>query len=397
MGNGISKNSSSLIPSGYSNEVYLAVDDKLVEKIGKLFGSVSCLFDHSAHDDNKYINGHCVVCVLMFIPILVDREIKYIKFPVAFRLWKPTKTDINSSNDKLEKKKKKRSAKKKDKKMNDNSKLYVAKRICEQIRSVVEPDRNIIILADAWYPKGPMRDFVVSNKNVGGVFNVRIDTAIYALPVHESGKRGRPPKKGKKLSIDSDFGFIEVPNTEYKVAYCRGVTHLFGLDNEVLIVVTEKGQSRRLFICTDPGMITIGVHQISDSTAKAIGTTLPELICFCAYSFRWGIAVTFQETKSFWGLGEYKVRTVEGIERQVNIQSVTYALLCLLPYVDNAFAALRNLSIQERRYHVGMLIERQRFFADLVAKLKKDKNTAVIADHCVRIARTQTEFAHLGS
>ena len=391
----------SLIPENCKYPIFLIIDDTLVSKFGKFFEGISKLYDHSAHNGETYINGHCFVCLVLMIPVQIpfSNKLKYIRIPICFRMWKTEKTNENSSNskNKLEKKKAKRTEKQKVEKENHKNKLEIARKLCELVKSIIGDQRNIVVLADSWYPKGALRDFVVENSNVAGIFNVRIDTAIYDLPTKELGKRGRPPKKGAKLSVSDDFDMKDIPGTDYRVGYRQVLTRLFGIEKVVTAVVTEtkETQSRRLYICTDPEMSTLDVDLITDSTANAIGTEIKELLCFCAYSFRWNIEIVFQEQKRFWGLCDYKVRTEQGIESLINLQSVTYAVLCLLPYLDTAFAELRNLSIQERRFEIGRLMERQMYFGEFLAKFKDDQKYCDLAQECAIIARSQTDFSHL--
>ena len=391
----------SLIPVDCPHQILLSVDDTLIEKIGEFFAYIGILHDHAKHNGTEYLHGHCFVCVVMSIPILVNGGYVYISFPIGYRLWVPENVDYSTIKvkDRTAKRKAVRSAKLKVDKNNYKNKLEIGKDLCEIARSIIGNDRTIILLGDSWYPKGAIRDFVLEHRNICGIFNVRKDTAIFDLPQSKTGKRGRPPKKGKQLFIDTDFDFIDVPNTDYRIGYKRVVTKLFGLDNVVMAVVTETRatKSRRLFISTDPDQSTIDISMITDATAKAIGQTVPELLCFCGYSFRWSVETNFLEQKTYWGLCDYMVRSMDGIQRLVNLQSLTYAVLSLLPYCDDAFASLRELSIQERRYELGRCLDREFFMATLTSELKNDPKYRDLAEHCEAISRRQTDFSKTGS
>jgi len=65
------------------------------------------------------------------------------------------------------------------------------------------------LLCDSWYPKGEVLETVEAYDNLELIANVRADTVIYDLP-QCTGKRGRPAKKGRKLSIYSDLLFTEI-------------------------------------------------------------------------------------------------------------------------------------------------------------------------------------------
>ena len=144
-------------------------------------------------------------------------------------------------------------------------------------------------------------------------------------------------------------------------------------------------------------MLTIDPGMITNKTLRAIGETVKELVCFGLYGFRWEIEVTFMEQKMFWGLNDYNLLRAIGIERLINLQSIVYAFLCMLPYLDKAFAHLRDYSIQERRFHFGQFIQRQQFCAVILNKLQSDKKDADCAKKIEEIARNDTVFFDTGS
>ena len=49
------------IISEYDAPIYLAVDDTLIEKVGKKFEKVKIFFNHSKKNGMTHINGHCFV------------------------------------------------------------------------------------------------------------------------------------------------------------------------------------------------------------------------------------------------------------------------------------------------------------------------------------------------
>ncbi len=59
-----------LIPQGLrSQPAFLCVDDTMFSKFGKKFEDVSKLFDHAAHNDSNYLNGHCFVSLMLCVPV----------------------------------------------------------------------------------------------------------------------------------------------------------------------------------------------------------------------------------------------------------------------------------------------------------------------------------------
>ena len=320
-----------LVPGGCTLPFFLAIDDTLVEKFGEHFEGVSSLFDHTSRNGTSYLHGHCFVCLIMIFPISVGGNFIYIRVPIGYRIWIPAKREKAKNTDKKQKKSKQKSLNAKANSEDEKTKLTIAAELLELAYSVLGSERTIVVLADSWYPKGSVRNFIKEHKNVAGIFNVRKDTALYDLP-EKTGKRGRPDKYGKKISIDDDFEFIDVPETDFRIGYRKVVTHLFGGDIVCMAVVTEARDSgsKRLFLCTDPEKSTIDIRHITDPNVRAFGEAVKEVLCFCPYCFRWGIEVTFLEQKSHWGLGDYMLRSITGIERWINLQTVAYASLCLL-------------------------------------------------------------------
>lgn len=54
---------------------------------------------------------------------------------------------------------------------------------------------------------------------------------------------------------------------------------------------------------------------------------------------------------------EYQVRSKEGIERLVNLVSLSYSAMTLLPYSDKTFSGYQSASAQETRYKIGQQIQ----------------------------------------
>ena len=249
-------------------------------------------------------------------------------------------------------------------------------------------------------PKGEVLTFVKQNSNVEAVFNVPINTVLYDTHVPEkTSRRGRPKKIGRRISVNTDFKLLDIKDTDYNVGYRMVTTNLFGKCKAVIAMVTEAKQSKskRLFICTNPQICIVDIECIEDKTIKAIVKAIPETACFACYWLRWGIEVGFMEQKAYWGFSDYMLRSVDGIERLINVQSIAYATLCLLPWVDRKFASLKSLSIQERRYAVGRVISHQLFISNLVRTLKNEKNSKELIAACKKVAQNFTYFSDTGS
>ena len=333
-----------LIPNALRNEpVFLSTDDTIIAKFGKHFEQVSILHDHALHTGKPYVNGHDFVSLTLCVPVMKNHHgkacISYVAVPLAYRLW--TKGD---------------------------NKLKMAADMISIVMPMME-DRQVILAFDSWYAKKtfiqPLQDF----DNLVMVCNARYDSALFDLPPAPTGKRGRPAKRGKKLSLD-DF----TPDYEYngfKIAHRRVLTNIFG-DKPVHAYVTESASgSRRLFFCTaDPAAIHMSFARQEKDSFRDIGAKDMEYFPVRLYDMRWNIEVGYYEQKTFWDLSSYMVRSKTGIERMLNLVNTAHSAMKILPYRYDCWKDYRNKSPQELRFAISEQIRRQVFLTTLSAKTK---------------------------
>ena len=117
--------------------LFLSIDDTMVEKEGEKFELRSKLFDHAAHNGSNYLNGHCMVSILLSFPVLADGSIRYISVPLGYRLW--------------------------DKKQ---TKLEIAAEMVRHAVDSIGSDRQVFLLCDSWYPKGCVAGLVDEYENL---------------------------------------------------------------------------------------------------------------------------------------------------------------------------------------------------------------------------------------
>ena len=153
--------------------IFLSIDDTMIEKYGKHFELCSKLYDHAAHNGSNYLNGHCMVSLLLSFPVYQDGKILYLSVPVGYRLW--------------------------DK---ETSKLALAADLVAQAMKVIGSERQVILLCDSWYPKAEVVALVEQFDNLEMVCNARVDTALYGLPPAKTGKKGRTRKRGNRIQLD---------------------------------------------------------------------------------------------------------------------------------------------------------------------------------------------------
>ena len=313
----------------------LSVDDTLTEKFGENFEHWGKLYDHAAHNGSHYLNGHC------FVSLMLSAAGQYLSFPVAYRMWTKERT-----------------------------KLELAAELVRSAMAVIGTERQVILCCDSWYPKDCVKRLVDEYPNLVIVCNARVDTALYELPPVKTGKKGRPRVRGKRLSL-KDIPLKEVPGSGYRIG-CREVkTMLFG-QRSVWAIVTqsEKGGQRRLFLCTkDPKELRFDL-----SKAALYAKADPDFLPLTIYSLRWEIETAYYEQKTFWALGDYRLRSKVGIERLINLLTLCYSAVKLLPYATGDFCALRGLSAQQTRFALGRRIRQEVFLAALARRPEIGKN-----------------------
>lgn len=331
--------------------LFLSIDDTMVEKEGEKFELRSKLFDHAAHNGSNYLNGHCMVSILLSFPVMAGSCIRYLSVPLGYQLW--------------------------DKKQ---TKLEIAAGMVRRAMDKIGPDRQVFLLCDSWYPKGCVADLVDEYHNLDIICNARIDTVMYDLPPARTGKRGRPRKYGERLSPEDIC--LESPETgDWKIGVRPVLTNLW--EERVvyaLVTLPKSGKgSRRLFFCTkDPESIILDHSSCENKTIRGYGKENAKFLPIACYSSRWSIEVSYYESKTFWSLEDYRVRSRKGIERLVNLECMAYSAMTLLPYSDETFSCYKSASAQETRFGIGQQIQANIIFSGFVEKLETVKKSCAL-------------------
>ena len=343
-----------IIPDSLKSQpVFLCIDDTMVSKFGKKFEDVSKLFDHAAHNGSNYLNGHCFVSVLLCVPVWFKDRVVYRSVPLGYRMWQKKE-----------------------------SKLMLAASMVRQVMPQFQERKNVIILCDSWYAKKDFVCIVDEFPNLDVVCNARCDSVIYDTAPQPTGRRGRPPKHGRRLSIESDFSLSAGKAGDYYTGVRRVLTNIFG-KREVMAYVTSsepEGGSRRLFFSTIfPTQLQIFCAWQEKAPLNQTGSSHMQYIPLFLYAFRWNIEVGYYEQKTFWSLCSYMVRSRKGIEMLVNLINIAYCGMKLLPYQDKAFEKYRTESAQEFRYALSEQIRQQIFYASFIHNIEtRIKSNAVV-------------------
>ena len=162
--------------------------------------------------------------------------------------------------------------------------------------------RKVILLCDSWYAKKNLVSIIDEDKNLDIICKIRNDSVIYDLAPAKTGKRGRPAKYGKRLSLEEDFSLSEEKIGDYFLGVRRVLSHLFG-EREILAFVTSAGNHKRLFFSpVFPEQISIFCAWQEKAPLKQTGSEKMQYIPLFLYGFRWNIEVSYYEQKTFWSL-----------------------------------------------------------------------------------------------
>ena len=146
--------------------IVLSIDDTMVEKYGEHFENREKLFDHAKHNGSNYLYGHCFVSIMLSIPVFDNGIIRYISFPVGYRMWTKEQT-----------------------------KLAMAADMVKEVMEIIGSERNVCLCCDSWYPKAEITELPQKYENLALICNVRHDTALYDLPPSKTGKKRKTKSK----------------------------------------------------------------------------------------------------------------------------------------------------------------------------------------------------------
>jgi hypothetical protein len=164
--------------------------------------------------------------------------------------------------------------------------------------------------------------------NVALVSRLKMNACIYAFPEESpAGKRGRKPKKGvrllsfKEMLIKEDLPWEEVEIVGYdgkkkRVQYLTN-TSIWGADGFSPIAI-------RWVLVRDP----TGEMDPLPLMSTDVNLTAAKIIEL--YVDRWGLEVTFQETRKYLGVETQKQWSDKAIARTTPILMALYSMVCLI-------------------------------------------------------------------
>ena len=232
---------------------------------------------------------------------------------------------------------------------------------------------HVIILCDSWYTKQNLVSIVDEYPNLDLIGNARIDSVMYDPAPARTGRRGRPAKHGKQLSVETDFTLSNKKIGDYYTGVRRVLTKIFRENG------TEKQSFCTMFFFSDSDIgknfsvaedLQIFCAWQEKAPLNQTGSDRMKYIPLLLYSFRWNIETSYYEQKTFWSFCNYMVRSCKGIEMLVNLINISYCAMKILPYQNEHFSEYRTKSVQEFRFELSQGIRSQIFFATFVKNIE---------------------------
>jgi len=286
----------------------ISIDDSLSKKPkeSKHFPLVDWHFD--AKEGRRYAHG------ISFITLHLQYGNRSI--PINWRIYLKAKT-VRRLN------------RKSRKKIPFKSKMVLAMEMLEEIKPYLPEGFIVYVLFDSWYASRELIHFCRRN-------NWHVICA----------SRSNRSFKGKKLSKmarslrDKDFTRVWVESAKTSTLYwaCLRRGRLKGIEEEVSVIISKRHRRDKrpeFFLCTD----------LSLSAKQALSL----------YMRRWAIEVDYLYLKTRLGLGDFRVRSMEGIERYFMLTFLTLAYLAWRKAEEGASSISEVIALHRQEQYEEIL------------------------------------------
>ena len=119
------------------------------------------------------------------------------------------------------------------------------------------------------------------------------------------------------------------------------MTNLLKKRSVTAIVTESKSGSRRLFLCTaSPEQLHFDTNCSGIGKAVHYAETDISFLPLTIYALRRHIETAYYEQKKFRSLGDYMLRSKDGIECLLNLLTILYSMMSMLPFPDSYFLPL---------------------------------------------------------
>lgn len=274
----------------------MALDDTLILRSSQEAPGVDTHFDHAPKANQKpFVSSQLFVSLFL----VASSKMKSVAIPIWFQLML---------------------------KGIDRSKLRTAEILLKAVaRSIKHTKKKLILLADAWYMKGPLLS-PLFDRNFHVIGQIRKDSALFLPPIRKTGV-GRPRKYGEKLSFDLISQLFE---RQIALIFAYGKEQIFEFyvfDAQVRFL---KGRICRLVWCrsrTESSAFTSWHLLLSTD----LSLTAVQIISY--YASRWTVETAFNIIKNIFGLKQAWEQSKRAFARWRCILCLAYGLCALASFL----------------------------------------------------------------
>jgi hypothetical protein len=201
----------------------------------------------------------------------------------------------------------------------NRSKLEVARNIVLIADKHRTDDRKPLLLCDSWYMKKPFIAPLLEHK-IHCVGQVRRDSALFLPPEPRTGKRGRPPKYGQKLSFQLVSELFPLQSVKLNVWGKERTFEFYFFQAKSRFLNGELCNCVWCRFFTD-GKDPTSWHLLLSTDVSMTATE----IIFC-YAKRWSVEPAFNDIKNTFGLSEAWQQTKNAFARWRCLICIAYGI-----------------------------------------------------------------------
>ena len=333
-------------------EIEVVIDDTLNNCVGKKIFGAGLQHNGNAPKTGKPIGyGVCfvIIGVAVRLPGISDRAFC---LPYAARLWWPEKAKIRP----------KRGVYK--------TKPELAEELVRLTRSWIDSSITLRIIVDGGYSNRHLLQDHPKGVHITG--KLRMDAALYDLVESESGRNGRPRKKGDRLpTLRSIFD-----NGDTKWV-CNRIK-MYGHETTILVyrfkAIWYKAAGNEplsIVLVRDPA------GKYPDTAFLDTDIEASDIVTIQRYTRRWGTEITNRETKGLLGSADPQCRTEKAVTRTPLMAYWSYSLLVV--WFVSQFRMGKDLLVPRAPWD---LRKKNITFSDMLAAARRSHFTSKVSrDH----------------
>jgi hypothetical protein len=333
-------------------EIEVVIDDTLNNCVGKKIFGAGLQHDGNAPKTGKPIGyGVCfvIIGVAVRLPGISNRAFC---LPYAARLWWPAK------------------AKSRPKGGVYKTKPQLAEELIRLTRTWIDSSITLRVIVDGGYSNKHLLQDRPQGVHITG--KLRMDAALYDLVESESGRKGRPRKKGARLPVLRSI--FNRKDTKWSWNWVE----LYGHETIVLFYRFNAIWYKAA------GNAPLSIVLVRDPAGKYPDTAFfdtdieaSDIVTIRRYTRRWGTEITNRETKSLLGSADPQCRIEKSVTRTPLMAYWSYSLLVV--WFVSQFRRGKDLFIPRAPWY---LRKKNITFSDMLAAARRSHLTPRVSrDH----------------